>query len=166
MYQAKQLEGIGGWLAFFLVTLGVITPISVLVTTGITTTSTDVDPGFLSVWPRVVVMEWILAGITALACWFALYRFLRVRTWQTVRIGIAVLVLITAIAIFVEPLLAAALLGVSFGQIFQATGSELVRPIIYCGIWTAYLLRSDRVANTYRLAPLERDAEALSEVFE
>lgn len=166
MARDSQIEGIGGWLAFFLVTLGLVTPISVLVTTGLTTGADDVAPEFLSVWPRVVAMEWALAAITALACWFALYRFLRVRNWQTVRIGVGTLILITFIAVIVEPLLTAAMLGVPLGQVFQAAGTAIVRPLVYCGLWSAYLLNSKRVANTYRLAPLADDTEALSEVFE
>ena len=41
--------------------------------------------------------------------------------------------------------------------------TELVRALIFGGIWTAYFLRSERVANTYA-RPGEPDA--LAEVFD
>jgi hypothetical protein len=42
-------------------------------------------------------------------------------------------------------------------------GYKLFQPLIYSAIWTAYLLRSERVANTYERYP---DENELADVFE
>jgi Protein of unknown function (DUF2569) len=163
-YGSSTVRGVGGWLVFFLVTLGLFTPLGVLVSALQVLDSSEVDPGLLAIWPRVAAAEWALAGITILACWFATYRFLRVHNWTTVRIGIGVLVAVTLIAVLIEPLVVSAMLGASPGQVFGASAAEYIRPCIYCGIWTTYLLRSQRVANTYGSGLSE--AEALGQVFE
>lgn len=166
MARDGELHGIGGWLAFFLLTLGVITPIGTLISAAATADTSQMDPALLDRWPRVVAAEWALSGLTAALCWFSVYRFLKVRNWQTVRIGVATLLLMAFVAILVEPVLVSILLGVDTGAIYQNMGGQLARPIGYVTIWTAYLLRSTRVANTYPRDPLADDAQALGEIFE
>ncbi len=163
-YGDGELRGVGGWLTFFLVTLGVFSPAVTLISV-LTMTNGQTAAAFGDAWDSVLRAEWSIAGIACLAMWFAVYRFLAVRNWTTVLIGIAVIWLVASVTLIVEPLIVAGLLGLPLTQLYGAMGSSLVRPLIYAGIWTAYLLKSERVANTYR-HPERGDEEALAEVFD
>ncbi|PXA98226.1 hypothetical protein DMC47_09465 [Nostoc sp. 3335mG] len=164
-YSDGELRGVGGWLAFFLVTLGAFSPAVTLISVLMMMTNGQTAAAFGDSWGAVLRAEWTIAGIACLAMWFAVYRFLAVRNWTTVLIGIAVIWLVAAITLIIEPLIVAGLLGLPLTQLYGAMGASLVRPLIYAGIWTAYLLKSERVANTYRY-PERGDEDALAEVFD
>ncbi|MEN3748517.1 DUF2569 family protein [Sphingomonas sp. HF-S3] len=164
-YSDRELYGVGGWLTFFLVTLGVISPL-VSIGSVLMMTSDSATAGALGdAWDTAVRIEWTIVVIVCLAMWFAVYRFLMVRNWTTVVIGISVIWLVASVTLIVEPLIVAGVLGLPLVQLYGAMGATLVRPLIYAGIWTAYLLKSERVANTYRY-PERGDEEALAEVFD
>lgn len=165
MADRDELHGIGGWLAFFLVTLGVFGPLASIVSViGLTN-----DPVAVSMmgdlWGTVVTFEWAVTGLACAAMWFAVARFFLVRNWNTVRIAIGVLWLVAALGILVEPMGIALIAGLDPGTIYGGMGLATIRPLIYATVWTAYLLKSDRVANTYRYP--ENDGEdALAQVFD
>ena len=145
----NDIRGIGGWLAFFLVTLGLITPISSLLSVGALAADPAAAAGYGEAWSTLIAFEWAMAGITAAAAWFAVWQFFKVKRRRTVRIAIAVLWLMATIALVVEPIGVAALAGITYGDLFEQTPADFVRPVVYSTIWTAYLLKSVRVANTY-----------------
>ena len=145
----RDTPRIGGWLAFFLLTLGVISPAGTLIKTA--TEAAVYRWGSLTTFGQITVDAalWIIGGIGAVAsCGLALM-LLRVRRWASVRgtIGgiwsIACFDIVSRSVVvdsaFAEPLLFS-LRHPSVGQL---------RPLIFCVVWTAYLLRSSRVANTY-----------------
>lgn len=145
-----ELRGIGGWLAFFLVVIGVFSPLRVA---GTLWTNLYGDPSvaaaYGAAWPTLELAEWIIAGLTLAGCWFVVWRLYRVRNWTSVRIAIAGIWLLALGTIFVEMVAVAWIAGIPLDQLGAGLVAELVRPIIFCLVWTAYLLKSVRVANTY-----------------
>ncbi|MDF7777741.1 DUF2569 family protein [Sphingomonas sp. AOB5] len=158
-------RGVGGWLAFFLVTLGLFGPALEILNTVVQLTNPDIARAYGTRWPSVRIAALVLSGTSILISWFVVGRFLLVRNWRTVRMGIAGLWLQCLINVLVAPLAIAILGGISVQTLFAAMAPSLIRPIAYGTIWTAYLLRSKRVANTY-LYPDSRDEAELARVFD
>jgi hypothetical protein len=141
-------RGVGGWLAFFLVTLGIFTPGATIILTLLS--FGDPDAAFAyRMYPGLGAAVIAIAGVLVAACWFACWRFLTVFNPQTVRIGIATLIFTTLMSIVVEPMVVSAFTGIDFGTLLGVLGPEQFRPIGYATIWTLYLLLSKRVKNTY-----------------
>ena len=140
---SPELVGVGGWLAFLVVSLSFIGP---LVTLG--RTATDIaeversNPGVSasSEWSSMVAMAWIYTAIYCIISIFAGYRLYNHHVPKTVQIVIACLWIagpgLTIIGLI--------LIGSD-----QAAITDLVRSSITAGIWSAYLLISKRVKNTY-----------------
>jgi hypothetical protein len=146
-------RGVGGWLAFFLVTLGIVTPLFMIVSV----VGKITDPGTASLRPdlyrSLVIADIAGTAVAAGLCWFAAWRFLKVHNWTTVRIGIAVLWLLVPINGLVLPLTFSNVTGMPVGLLLQAGWVHLfLRPIAYAAVSTAYLLMSQRVRATYGAA--------------
>lgn len=155
--------GVGGWLAFFVLAMAVFTPLIMIFTTATALYGdTVVALSYPQVWGTIQAYEWTLAAITIAGCWYIAWRLNYVQTWRTVRITIGGIWLI-AIGSLVADLVGIALItGLPLSTMFAAAaGPEMVRPFVFCTIWTAYFLRSKRVANTY----LRHDEEEIAEVF-
>ncbi|MEO8373816.1 MAG: DUF2569 family protein [Sphingomonas bacterium] len=163
-YDSRALTGVHGWLAFFIVSLGIFSPLATLI--GI---STDLygDPAtpvaYGTSWPLAQGAEWAVAALTILACWYLCWRLLTIQVWKTIRIVIPSLWAITFLPQTILILLIGALLPIPFEKLLALWGGQLIRPTIYATIWTAYFLRSERVANTYERYP---DDNELADVFE
>lgn len=155
-------RGVGGWLAFFLITLGVITPGASIIVTLLSFNDPDTLLAY-EMYPSLVWTQIAMTTVLMAACWFACWRFLKVFNRATVRIGIGTVLFLTLLSILVEPMVVSAITGIRFGEIAGAMGPELFRPIVYAAIWTTYLLVSKRVQNTYSGL---RSEEELSEVFQ
>jgi hypothetical protein len=74
----------------------------------------------------------------------------RLRNWRSVTLTIAGVWIMGPAEIGVDMLVAVTLLGSEPGRIAGAEAGALARALMYSAIWTACLLRSKRVANTYR----------------
>jgi hypothetical protein len=162
MAYGEDDRGVGGWLAFFLITLGVVTPALTLYSVWLTLSDPAIASAFGPSWPAFRASETILAAAVLGICWFTCWRFLTRFNWQTVRIGMVALGLLALLSVIVEPLVLATLTGIPLGMIMGAAGAELIRPIVYSTVWSLYLLRSRRVANTYGGAG---STQELGEVF-
>lgn len=140
-------RGIGGWLIFFLVlrVLGVMFTALSVFSVYLATTRTSFNPETL---------KWVLLqsfGIGALIIGADLYMFcsfLWSHRWRTVQIGIVLLGLqalprLPSLRVFFYR----AELG-SVGAIFAIT--PVLVAVASAAIWSLYLLRSKRVANTYQ----------------
>lgn len=156
--------GIGGWLAFYLLTLGIISPL----VTGINLyANLYADPAvgqfYGERWPAIQATTFAINFLLYAAVFYIVWRFFFRRNWKTVRLAIGVM----WIAVVPAPLLEVAIVwilgGVDLATLMPAVASDLVKPIIYTTVWTAYLLRSTRVANTY---PRQAPDEELATVFE
>lgn len=155
--------GVGGWLAFFVLAIAVLTPIGMVVSTAGALYG-ESNAGFetMAYWTTLQAFEWSLAAVTIAGCWFIAWRLLRVQVWRSVQItiaGIWILSLGSLIADFVGVSL---ITGIPFGMLAEGLGREIVRPLVFGAIWTAYFLRSRRVANTY---PRDGDPNEVAEVF-
>lgn len=155
--------GVGGWLAFFVLIMAVFTPLAMIVSTA-SALYGDAAAGFagMDYWTTLQVFEWALAAVVIAGCWYIAWRLNRVQVWRTVQVtiaGIWILGLGSLIADFIGVSL---ITGIPIGLLAEGLGREIVRPLIFGAIWTAYFLRSKRVANTY---PRDGDPDEVAEVF-
>jgi len=159
-----ELRGIGGWLAFFLVVMGVFSPLRVAVTLW---TNLYEDPQVAAAyganWPTLELVEWIIAGLTVAGCWFVVGRMILVKNWTSVRIAIVGIWVLAIGTIFVELVAVSWIAGIPMEQLTAGIVLEIARPVFFCLIWTGYLLKSVRVANTYNRDGLAVEA---AEVFQ
>lgn len=157
-------RGIGGWLAFFLVTLGVFAPLRIAFTAYGLFSDPRIAQAYGDRWPMLATVEIILILLNLAALAFLLWRFFMRRTWQSVRIGIAGIWLVPIVVTILETLAVTLIGGIPAGALLGQMMPDMAQMLIYSTVWTAYLLRSVRVANTY---PREDEAgEGLAEVFE
>jgi hypothetical protein len=154
--------GVGGWLAFFVLVMAVFSPLGVLITTATSLYGNNgIALAFPGLWTTIQAFEWSLAAIAIAGCWYIAWRLNKVFVWRTVRITIAGMWLLSVGSLVVEFIGISLITGVPVSSIAGAVGAQIVRPFIFCAIWTAYFLRSKRVANTY----LRHDETEIAEVF-
>ena len=148
-----ELRGVKGWLLTFIIIMAVISPVwSVIQVYRELYTG---EAAYLPDIPQVAqlrMFSWALVAVDAAIGWFAVYRLLAVRNWLSVQIAIAC-VWIGSVGIMIAGLFGVtAITGASIGDL-MAEGSgprTIIQPFGFAIIWTAYLLKSERVANTYR----------------
>jgi hypothetical protein len=159
-YSDHELRGIGGWLAFLVVILALLTPLRTIVET----VQIYSDPTMLEVfgdrWALVQGFEIALSAAGVAWAWYLAWRLNSVHTWKTIRIVIPGLWILSIGSISLELLVLSLVGGLPIGLMLEPVAPEIARGAVFGGIWTAYLLKSVRVANTYG----EPDAE-VSEVF-
>lgn len=161
-YYHRPLAGIGGWLTFFLIIVGGIWPLRILIETISVSNDAEIAGFYADVWPLILGGSWALTAIQLGMCAYMFWRLVRVHTWRTVRI-VVVLLWVANIAIPAADLLfIAAVADLPVGALVEGTAPELIRGPIFAALWTAYLLRSERVANTYTKPG---EADEMAEVF-
>ena len=159
-YRSAGARGVRGWLAFFLLTLGVLSPLNA----GFALFHSLTAPNLIGdQWPAIRIIYVIGNGSIIAIAWFISWRMLRVRNWRSVRIAVAGLCVVAIFPHAFEIIAGSLVTGVSIGDLVAGWGYKLFQPLIYSAIWTAYLLRSERVANTYQRYPEEAE---LADVFE
>ena len=157
-------RGIGGWLGFFLITLGVIGPLRILINAYGLFADPRIAAAYGDRWTMLAAAEAILIVLNLGALAFLVWRFFAHRTWQTVRICIAGIWLLPIVVTVLETLAVTLVGGIAAGPLIAQMLPDMFQALIYATIWTAYLLRSVRVANTYPRA--DADEAALTQVFE
>jgi hypothetical protein len=162
-YRDDEISGMRGWLLFFFLTLAVIQPLFLDYRLLISVGTLPEDAAAQSAWPlfmiamrflfvAIVVTSWLLA-----AClWFS-------RKWRMIRIVIAGIWAIYFGAISFTLVAMLFMIGIDPALAWGVAISGSVVGIFYCGAWTAYLLRSRRVANTYHRY---LDDDGLANVFD
>ena len=155
-------SGVGGWLALFVITLAVLRPLFTV--TSILADIAQMGARFPPAQARVLTIFDIAECVTIVAgCEFLVWRLLRVPRWSTVRIVIAGLWLLALFPAFAELTAIPFVIRVSFQPLLRVLLAQHFRVAIYAGFWTAYLLRSSRVAETY---PREPSEARLADVFQ
>ena len=153
--------GIGGWLAFFVLVMAVFTPLGMIFTTA---SSLYGDPAvanaYPGLWGMIQAYEWALAAIVIAGCWYIAWRLNKAQVWRTVQITIIGIWVIAIGSMFADFVGISLITGLPMSAMAAGAGAEIVRPFIFCTLWTAYFLRSKRVANTY-----PRHEEEVAEVF-
>ena len=148
-------RGVGGWLAFFLVTLGIFGPLALAVSGYLTLSDPTLPLAYGDAWPTLLSAEIGLILTLLAISWFAVWRFLKKFNWTTVRIGIASLWTLSILSVFGEAALVSVIAGLDLGTLMPASAiPEMVRPFGYSTIWTLYLLLSKRVRATYGDVPV------------
>lgn len=152
-----ELYGVGGWLAFLAISLSVLGPLVSIAATG--SEIARMESQFpqqvgSSEWTMAVGVAWAITLAYCAISIFAGYRLFKHHVPSTVPIVIG--------CIWVAgPVLG--IIAVLFAGSDQTASAEVIKSIISCSIWTAYLLRSRRVKNTY----ISRQPDdALVETFE
>jgi Protein of unknown function (DUF2569) len=96
------------------------------------------------------IVEWSVVATTAASCWFLAWRLSHRETWRSVEIVIAGLwvnAVVINLAEFVGLSLAT---GLPLLAMLEEARVSAARPVAIAALWTVYLLRSKRVARTYR----------------
>ena len=147
-----DLRGVGGWLLTFVIIMAVVSPAvsAIMVYVELYTG----DAAYLADVPEITRLKlfmWTLVLVDAAIGWFAAYRLVAIHNWRSVQIAIAC-IWIGSIGLAIVGFVGISMLtGLSFGEVMAEGGArDIVRPLGFSLIWTAYLLKSVRVANTYR----------------
>ena len=157
-------RGVGGWLALFLLAIGLFSPATAVF--GLLSTmygNRQLEVFYGPSWSALLTAEWTLVAISLLGCWAIVWRMMFVFRWSSVIFAVVGIWCVGVAASLVEVLIVGWIAGVPLGKMANGLGPELIRPIVFDTVWTAYLLKSQRVANTY---PRHSEDEAVSEVFE
>ncbi len=158
----QELRGVGGWLGFLVVILGVISPIRILIETGINlNVAAEVAQSLGSNWTIYKITAWLLS-LTAAACSIYLaYRLNAVRRRSTVGLVIKGMWILAFVPQLLDLLLSLALFPhLSDALMDPSLIADLTKSLIFPTVWSLYLLKSVRVANTYSV-----DSSAAEEIF-
>lgn len=148
-YDDSDLRGIGGWLAFLLIVLAVFSPIRIVISTVQIYSDPTIAAVFGQRWGLVQGVEIFLSALDIAGFWYVAWRLNSVHVWQSVRIAIAGLWILGLGVMMVEILAVAAIGGIPVGTMLEGGAVDIARSIVFAGVWSAYLLKSRRVANTY-----------------
>lgn len=154
MVKDPHISGVQGWLAFLIVALMILGPLMGLGNlSGEFKTMVEQYPELAAnpQWQRYERVTWYVYIITALISFSAGYRLWKIHVPESVHFAIVALWLAGPVGNLMYGLSAAYVFD---ENIFQSGASELLSGLIgsalAAGVWTAYLLRSVRVKNTYR----------------
>lgn len=157
-FTGDNVAGVGGWLAFLMLTLAVFTPLYMVFGTYSDLYGDPFLPAAVgSQWGMIQGVIWGAVAVALAICWFLTYRLNKVENWNTVRLTIAGLWTLAVGLPLLQVLLLSATTGAPISMIFQAAPFEFIRPPVVAAAWTAYLLMSLRVSNTYRAQPEYED---------
>lgn len=148
-YDERALVGIGGWLTFFIFTLCL--NIAKLMSDALKAW------GLLDVFSAkfgisgtaYVAINIVFILLAAASFGYAVWRLNSRQNASTPSIVIAILWIVALPLPVIDSLLGTILLDISAQDAGELLGENVVRPLIYATIWSAYLMRSRRVANTY-----------------
>lgn len=150
-YTDHEIRGVGGWLAFFVIVIGVLSPLRLAIGLYFHLYGQDARMALVygTTWVPLQIGEWATAATCIAGCLYIAWRLLNVETWRSVRITIAGLWLLGIGAPLIEIILVGLTGRLSIELAARTLGAEVAQPILVNAIWTAYFLRSRRVANTY-----------------
>jgi hypothetical protein len=147
-----ELRGVKGWLLAFVIIIALVSP--GLLALGVwreldTDAAAELDN--IPIFASIRTLTWATVAFAAVVGWFVAWRLVAIHNWTSVRLAIAGIWLGSVGTIVIHYIGATWLTGVS-GDLFIATPEPqvFIRPFAFGLVWTAYLLKSERVANTYR----------------
>jgi hypothetical protein len=146
-----ELKGVGGWLSLLVFILGIISPIRIVLTTGVSLNiPVDVEQSLGPNWAGYEIMCWVLAAIAASGAVYLAYRLKEVHSRSTVALVIKGLWILSFAPPLVDLLLSLVLFPHMSNALLDSTlAAELAKGLIFPTIWSLYLMKSVRVANTY-----------------
>ena len=146
-----ELKGVGGWLLTFVIILSVLSPIrNILGTYNALAVSTEIETQLGTNWQIYNAFTWMLCIASVAAMLYFAYRLVWVQNRSTVRLvawGLWVIVLGRSILDFI---VTGVLWPESITEGYDATYlTPIAQSLIFATIWSLYLTKSRRVANTY-----------------
>ncbi|MFD1787593.1 DUF2569 family protein [Sphingomonas floccifaciens] len=163
-YNDRSLRGVGGWLMFFILTLTVFGPLRAVATTAQSLyTDPSVATTYGASWATLQIVEWTLVAASVGASIWLGWRLYAVHVWRSVQLVLVGLWTLGPLTLIIDLVVASLFARTSPFDHIGVIAPELLRGFVYAAIWTAYLLRSERVANTYDRYP---ESDSLSAVFE
>lgn len=162
MANEGEVRGVGGWLVFFILVMAVISPLVSIVQVyrelyGAPFAGLDDDP-LLS---TSRIFAWALVAVTAAIGWFVAWRMIGIHNWTSVKLAIAGIWIVGVGGMVAEYVGVTYISGIPLDALLAETGPRgVIQPFVFGLIWTSYLLKSERVANTYR------GVEQQAEIFE
>jgi hypothetical protein len=149
--------GVAGWLGLLWLSLVFLTPgmtafmASKLYKMPILTALPD------EIFRSLEIVEWSVVAATTGLCWFLAWRLSHREVWRSVEIVIAGL-WVNGVAITIAEFIGLSIVtGLPLLSLLESGWANVARPVAIAAIWTAYLLRSKRVARTYRRHELSRE---------
>src|SRR5215213_7865448 len=89
-YTGDDVGGVGGWLAFFVIVMAVLSPFGMVVGNAVDLYGDpQVALAYGPVWGSVQFAIWGSVALGIAICWFISYRLMRIERWSTVRLTIA-----------------------------------------------------------------------------
>lgn len=161
-YDERALRGVGGWLALFVIIMAVISPLRVAFNAYAIVSDPSVTAAYGKNAQLLIAFETALNVVSILGAWYLVWRLNKVQERGTVRVVIAGIWILGVGILLVDALVVVLVGSLDLGLVMGATGVELARSLIFSTVWTAYFLRSRRVANTYST---DGSSEEVAEVF-
>lgn len=148
--EAAELRGVGGWLRLFVIILTVISPIRMVIQTeSMLRLAPAVEAQMGSEWALYVGFTWLLVTVMIAAFYYFAYRLIWVQNRATVRIVIRGLWIVTAGGLALDFLVSGILWPEALLQFESEYVVGVVQTLIFPTVWSLYLVKSQRVANTY-----------------
>jgi hypothetical protein len=161
-YSDPDGGGVGGWLALLVLILAAFRPLALIFSAY---TNLYGDPqvalAYGAAWRPLQLFEWLLVATTIAGCWFVAWRLNSRPVWRSVKIAIAG-IWILSLGYQLADTIGVALIGnIPVALLFGAVVPAVVQSVVFSLVWSAYLLKSKRVANTY----LRHDEAEVAQVF-
>lgn len=159
--ERRELRGVGGWLAFLVFILGIASPARILVQTSTNLEEVKAAANLLGPGTKTYVsISWAIAAAAAAGSIYLAYRLLSGERWSAVRVTIIGLWTLATVPILMDLVVSAILFPSITAHALGPAAIDLAKSSISATIWTAYLLKSKRVANTYI-----RDSDETQRIF-
>ena len=149
---ANVQNGVGGWLVLLIITLIIIRPATAWWTIYTDFNFFEANYPALSRhvgWVKYKMSCWIIWVFSAACTIFGGYRLYKIHVRHSVVYAIISMWIAEPICIVLIGCTAIIAIGTN-GPVLQELVIFFIKSIIFCSIWTAYLLRSKRAKNTYR----------------
>jgi hypothetical protein len=147
-----ELRGVKGWLLTYVIIMAVVSPLisAAMVYRELYTGQAAMLEG-VPMFDSLKTAAWAMVAFDALIGWFVAWRLVSIHNWLSVQLAIAAMWFAAVAGTIGSILFLTSITGASVGDVIAASGPwEHIRPFIFCLIWTSYLLKSQRVENTYR----------------
>lgn len=163
-HRDDQISGVRGWLLLLVLILGLFVPLVALmhILDQFYLADQPIE-SLLPGWPAFRASETALDIVHIALSLIIAWRLCAVFRWDTVRFAIAGIWITGIGASLVDLSFSLLILDRQLAATAEAEAIPAISAAAYCTLWTAYLLRSRRVANTY---PRPSDEDRLAAVFD
>ncbi len=144
------LHGVGGWLGFFIFILGIVSPVRMLFQANANIAEVKAAAHLLGPGAGTYTgISWAIVIASATGSVFMAYRLLAIHRWSSVVIVVMGLwclaILPTLIDLTVSAIMFPEFAGAAVPDVLLSIGKSCISATV----WTLYLAKSKRVANTY-----------------